>query len=105
MRLLNARRHRVGARIKRTMMRTLIGAVAATLLLSTAAFAGQTEGLIKKVDKDALTLTLDDGKSYKLNAETDLDALKPGMDIVIAYDVTNGENVVTDMELPDSSAN
>ncbi|TIN91627.1 MAG: DUF1344 domain-containing protein [Mesorhizobium sp.] len=86
-------------------MRTLIGAVAATLLLSTAAFAGQTEGLIKKIDKDALTLTLDDGKSYKLNAENDLDALKPGMDIVIAYDVTNGENVVTDMQLPDSDTN
>lgn len=86
-------------------MRTLIGAVAATLLFSTTAFAGQTEGLIKKIDKDALTLTLDDGKAYKLNAETDLDALKPGMDIVIAYDVTNGENVITDMELPDSSAN
>ncbi|TIS52740.1 MAG: DUF1344 domain-containing protein, partial [Mesorhizobium sp.] len=51
---------------------------------------------------DTLTLTLDDGKSYKLNAETDLDALKPGMDIVLAYDVTNGENVVTDMQLPDS---
>ncbi|AZO48478.1 MAG: DUF1344 domain-containing protein [Mesorhizobium sp.] len=87
-------------------MRTLIGAVAAMLLISTAAaFAGQTEGLIKKVDKDTLTLTLDDGKSYKLNAETDLDALQPGMDIVIAYDVTNGENVVTDMQLPDSDAN
>ena len=27
---------------------------------------------------------------------------KPGMDVVIAYDVTNGENVVTDMELPDT---
>ncbi|MCV3210625.1 DUF1344 domain-containing protein [Mesorhizobium sp. YC-39] len=85
-------------------MRILIGAAAAALLISTAAFAGQTEGLIKKVDKDALTLTLDDGKSYKLNAETDLDALKPGMDIVIAYDVTNGENVVTDMQLPDSES-
>lgn len=85
-------------------MRILIGAVAATLLISTAAFAGQTEGLINKVDKDALTLTLDDGKSYKLNAETDLDALKPGMDIVLAYDVTNGENVVTDMELPDTGS-
>ncbi|MET3591388.1 MULTISPECIES: DUF1344 domain-containing protein [Mesorhizobium] len=83
-------------------MRTLIGAVGAMLMISTAAFAGQTEGLIKKVDKDTLTLTLDDGKAYKLNAETDLDALKPGMDIVIAYDVTNGENVVTDMQLPDS---
>ncbi|PBB87395.1 MULTISPECIES: DUF1344 domain-containing protein [unclassified Mesorhizobium] len=86
-------------------MRTLIGAVGAMLLISTAAFAGQTEGLIKKVDKDTLTLTLDDGKSYKLNAETDLDALKPGMDIVIAFDVTNGENVVTDMQLPDSDQN
>jgi Cu/Ag efflux protein CusF len=84
-------------------MRTLIGAFAAMLLISTAAaFAGQTEGLIKTIDKDTLTLTLEDGKSYKLNAETDLDALKPGMDIVIAYDVTNGENVVTDMELPDT---
>ncbi|MDX8469463.1 DUF1344 domain-containing protein [Mesorhizobium sp. VK23B] len=86
-------------------MRTLIGAVGAMLIISTAAFAGQTEGLIKKVDKDTLTLTLDDGKAYKLNAETDLDALKPGMDIVIAYDVTNGENVVTDMQLPDSDQN
>ena len=67
--------------------------------------AGQTEGLIKKIDKDTLTLTLDDGKAYKLNAETDIDSLKPGMDIVIAFDVTNGENVVTDMQLPDSDQN
>jgi len=85
-------------------MRILIGAVAATLLISTATLAGQTEGLIKEVDKDTLTLTLDDGKSYKLNAETDIDALKPGMDIVIAYDETNGENVITDMQLPDSGS-
>ncbi|MER8498261.1 DUF1344 domain-containing protein [Mesorhizobium sp. M1312] len=84
-------------------MRIPIGAVAAMLLISTAAFAGQTEGLIKEVDKDTLTLTLDDGKSYKLNAEPALDALKPGMDIVIAYDETNGENVITDMQLPDST--
>ncbi|RWB66786.1 MAG: DUF1344 domain-containing protein [Mesorhizobium sp.] len=86
-------------------MRTVIGAACAMLLISTAAFAGQTEGLIKKVDKDTLTLTLDDGKAYKLNAETDMDSLKPGMDIVIAYDVSNGENVVTDMQLPDSDQN
>ncbi len=82
--------------------RALLGAIAATLLISTAAFAAQTEGLIKKINRNALTITLDDGKTYKLNAETDLDALKPGMDIVIAYDVTNGENVVTDMQLPDA---
>jgi len=83
-------------------MRILFGVMtAATLLAASSAFAGQTEGLIKKVDKDAMTLTLDDGKSYKLNAEMDVDALKPGMDVVIAYDVTDGQNIITDMELPE----
>jgi hypothetical protein len=82
--------------------RILFGATAAAMLLAAGtAFAGQTEGLIKKVDKDTMTLTLDDGKSYKLNAEMDVDSLKPGMDVVIAYDVTDGENVITDMELPE----
>ena len=52
----------------------------------------------------AFYYSLDDGKSYRMNAETDIDSLKVGMDIVIAYDVTNGENVVTDMELPDSES-
>ncbi|MGN6304372.1 MAG: DUF1344 domain-containing protein [Mesorhizobium sp.] len=83
-------------------MRILSSVIAAaTLLVAGSAFAGQTEGLIKKVDKDAMTLTLDDGKSYKLNAEMDVDSLKPGMDVVIAYDVTDGQNVITDMELPE----
>jgi Cu/Ag efflux protein CusF len=83
-------------------MRILFSVIAAaTLLAAGSAFAGQTEGLIKKVDKDAMTLTLDDGTSYKLNAEMDVDSLKPGMDVVIAYDVTDGQNVITDMELPE----
>ncbi|MFC3208637.1 MAG: DUF1344 domain-containing protein [Mesorhizobium sp.] len=82
--------------------RALLGAVTATLLISTAAFAAQTEGLIKKIDRNALTITLDDGKTYKMNAETDIDSLKEGMDIVIAYDVTDSGNVITDMQLPDA---
>jgi hypothetical protein len=83
-------------------MRILFGVVAAaTLFVTGVAFAGQTEGLIKKIDKDAMTLTLDDGKSYKMNAEMDVDSLKPGMDVVIAYDVTDGQNVITDMEIPE----
>jgi hypothetical protein len=83
------------------IMRIPFGAIAAIFLISTAAHAGQTEGHITKIDKDAMTLTLDDGKAYKMNAEMDVDALKEGMDIVIAYDVANGENVITDMELPE----
>lgn len=83
-------------------MRILFGAIAAAAVFAAgAAFAGQTEGHIKKIDKDAMTLTLDDGKSYKMNAEMDVEALKPGMDVVIAFDVTGGQNVITDMEVPE----
>ena len=79
--------------------RILAGAAAAMMLISTAAFAEQAEGLIRKVDKEAMTMTLDDGKCYKLNAEMDVDSLETGMDVVIAYEVTNGENVITDMQV------
>jgi len=83
-------------------MRVITGFIAAALLfIAGQAFAGQTEGLIKKIDKDAMTLTLDDGKTYKLNAEMDVDSLQPGMEVVIAFDVTGGQNVITDMELPE----
>ncbi|PZN57529.1 MAG: hypothetical protein DIU65_03685 [Proteobacteria bacterium] len=85
----------------RIRYRRILSGVAATLLAVGMAFAGQTEGLIKKIDKESMTLTLDDGKSYKLNAEMDVDSLKPGMVVVIAYDVTDGQNIITDMELPE----
>jgi len=79
-------------------MRTLIGAVAA-LMISTVAYAAEAEGHIKAIDKEALTITLDNGKSYKLPGEFDVDSLKEGMDILIAYDEVGGENLITDMEL------
>ena len=82
-------------------MRMLLGAIVAALTISTAAFAGQTEGHIKKIDTDAMTITLDDGKAYKMNPEMDVEALKVGMDIVIAFDVTDGENIITDMNIPE----
>ena len=58
-----------------------------------AAFGG-----LKKVDREKMTITLDDGKSYKLPGETDMDGIKEGMDIVLAYDKVDGENLVTDMQ-------
>ena len=83
------------------MMRTLIGALAALVVMSCAALAAEAEGQIKSIDKDKLTITLSDGKSYKLPGEFDVDALKEGMDVVLAYDKVGGENLITDMELPE----
>lgn len=80
-------------------MRTLIGAVAAALTISTAAYAAEAEGHIKSINKEAQTITLDNGKSYKLPGEFDVESLTEGMDILIAYDEVGGENLITDMEL------
>jgi Cu/Ag efflux protein CusF len=81
-------------------MRILVAAFAA-LTISTAAFAAEAEGQIKKIDADKQIITLDDGKSYKLPGEFDVATLNEGMDIVIAYDKVNGENLITDMQIPE----
>ena len=52
-------------------------------MLSGAAYAAEAEGQIKKIDIDQLTITLDNGKSYKLPGEFDVSTLKEGMEIVL----------------------
>ncbi|HET9535813.1 MAG TPA: DUF1344 domain-containing protein [Mesorhizobium sp.] len=81
------------------MKRTLIGALAALAMFSSAVLAAEAEGQIQSIDKENLTITLSDGKSYKLPGEFDVDALKEGMDVILAYDQVGGENLITDMEL------
>ena len=80
-------------------MRLLIGTVAATLMSVALAFAGQVEGKIKKIDQDNLTITLDDGKSYKLPGEFDVESIQEGMDVVLAYDEVGGVKLITDIVL------
>ncbi len=82
-------------------MRSLIGAICAAFLMTSAAFAAEAEGLITSIDRTDLKITLDDGTSYKLPGEFDVDSLKEGMDIVLAYDQVAGENLITDMQLPE----
>jgi hypothetical protein len=80
-------------------MRTLIAALTATLIASGVAFAAEAEGQITAIDKENSVITLDNGKSYKLPGEFDVDSLKEGMEILLAYDTVGGENLITDMEV------
>jgi Cu/Ag efflux protein CusF len=84
-------------------MRSLIGALAAAMMLSTivstGAFAAEAEGKVKSVDRDNLTITLDNGNSYKLPGEFDVEAIKEGMLVLLAYDKVGDQNMITDMEL------
>jgi hypothetical protein len=88
-----------GAERKEDDMRTLIGALAGALMISGAAYAAEAEGQIQSIDRDNLTITLDNGKSYKLPGEFDVDIIKEGMEILLAYDEVGGQNLITDMEL------
>lgn len=84
-------------------MRTVTGIVyaallAAGLMLSAgAAQAAEDEGKIASVDIETLTITLDNGNSYKLSGEFDVEALDVGMEVVLAYDTVGGEKLVTDL--------
>ena len=83
-------------------MRSLFaGAFAAALVFSAAALAAQAEGKVKSVDRDNLTITLDNGTSYKLPGEFDIDAIEEGMTVLLAYDQVGDQNLITDMELPE----
>ncbi len=82
-------------------MRTLIGAFCALAVFTGAAFAAEAEGRIKSIDTDNLTITLDNGKAYKLPGEFDMDSIKEGMDVLLAYDEIGGQNLITDMQLPE----
>lgn len=75
--------------------------LAATLLATSAAFAAEAEGEIKKIDANKLTITLSDGNSYRLPGEFDVSTLKEGMDIVLSYDEVDGEKLIADMQLPE----
>lgn len=82
-------------------MRSFIGALAATLLFTGPLWAAEAEGLIQSIDKENSVITLDDGKTYRLPGEFDAESLKEGMDIFLAYEKVDGENLITDMQLPE----
>ncbi len=80
-------------------MRILSGALGVLVALTLAAAAAEADGTIKSIDQEALTITLDDGKSYKLPGEFDMESIQAGMDVVLAYDEVDGQNLITDMQL------
>lgn len=84
-------------------MRTVTGMlsallVAACLALSAgAAMAADDEGKVKRVDREALTITLENGNTYTLSGEFDMESLEVGVEVVLAYDTVGGEKLVTDL--------
>jgi len=82
-------------------MKTGFSAAALLLMSIAGAQAADTDGEIKSIDRENLTITLKDGEKFKLPGEFDVTALEEGMDVVLAYDEVDGEKLITDMQLPE----
>lgn len=82
-------------------MKTGFSAAALLLMSIAGSYAADTDGEIKSIDRENLTITLESGEKFKLPGEFDVAALEEGMDIVIAYDEVDGEKLITDMQLPE----
>lgn len=78
-------------------MRRILAAAAIVGLMVTGALAADADGKITKVDAQKMTIQLDNGKVYKLPSEVDMSVISEGVEVVIAYDVKNGVNQITDM--------
>jgi hypothetical protein len=74
---------------------------AAALLLATTSFAyaANDEGRIASIDREAMIITLENGNSYKLPGEFDMEAIAEGMEVLVAYDTVDGERTITDMDI------
>lgn len=84
-------------------MRILIAALLATASifapLSTFAQSADVEATIKTVDVKSMSLTLDDGKTYKVPEEFNFEGLKAGVKVLVFYTVVDGNRVVDDLEI------
>jgi Cu/Ag efflux protein CusF len=89
--------------MKARSMRILIAALLATASLlsplSSLAQSMDIEATIKSVDVKKLSLTLDDGKMYKVPEEFNFDGLASGVKVVVFYTVVDGNRVVDDLQV------
>lgn len=88
---------------KARSMRLMIAALLATagLLSPFNGFAQSidVESTISKVDVDALSITLADGKTYRVPEEFNFDGLENGVKVVVFYTEVDGKRVVDDLEV------
>lgn len=80
-------------------MRILFAMIfAVSALFSTIILADDAEGVITAINEDAETITLNDGKTYRLPGEFDISALTKGEKVLVSYDVVDNDRFITFIE-------
>jgi hypothetical protein len=81
------------------MRKTVIGAVVMAFALSGVAWAADIEGKVKSVDMSEKSFTLDDGTKIWVSDNVPLDSLKEGASVKASYEVQDGKNIATSVEV------
>jgi len=81
----------------------MIAALLATanLLMPINGFAQSVdvEGTISKIDANGLSITLNDGKTYRVPEEFNFEGLKAGVKVVVFSTEVDGKRVVDDLQV------
>ena len=82
-------------------MRTVLGVALAMLLTlsAAAAWAGEIEGTIQKLDPAERTFVLDNGTQLWLAEGLSMENLKEGATVKASYEERDGKNVVTTLDV------
>ncbi|MCO5731066.1 DUF1344 domain-containing protein [Rhizobium sp. SSA_523] len=83
----------------RLFLAALLTAASILSPLSGLAQSMDVEATIKAVDTKKLSLTLDDGKVYKVPEEFNFDGLQAGVKVVVFFTMVDGNRVVDDLQV------
>jgi len=83
----------------RILIATLLATAGIFSPLNTWAQSADVEATIKAVDAKKLSLTLDDGKTYRVPEEFNFEGLKAGVKVLVFFTVVDGNRVVNDLEI------
>ena len=82
-------------------MNKLLGALVAVAFLGTpgAASAEEATGTVEGVDLQSRMIVLDDGSVFAVDQGIALESLRPGTEVTVSYEETNGQKVVSDLKI------
>ncbi|QYM72622.1 DUF1344 domain-containing protein [Pseudochrobactrum sp. Wa41.01b-1] len=70
-------------------------------LFACTALADDAEGKITKINEDTETITLDNGKDYRLPGEFDYSAIEKGMKVIVTYDLVDNVRYISNIDEAD----
>ncbi|WP_186398461.1 DUF1344 domain-containing protein [Stappia sp. P2PMeth1] len=83
------------------MLQMILAAVMLTLAGTAASLAGEVEATIVEIRPDASVLVLSDGQTYAIPVDFFVDDLKTGMRVLVFYDETTSNRMLTDVQILD----